>query len=388
MRRRQATAWVVLVALVLLPAGADAKPRKPHPPHPHATPTLAPTMSPLVSPRPSFKAPSSAPTCTTTVGAGGDIQAAISAAGSGALVCLTQGATYNMSSALQISSKTNFTLDLNGAFIQATTYYAGIAEMIYVSGGSNITVRDRLASGGIIGNYAGQGYPPPDGEFQAGVAFAGTQGGLVEGLHISFTQGDGVGIYGSGGTPSRNIIVRDNVIVNAGRWGIVATFAEHLTWIRNDISDTQIMFELEGDLTSEWIDDVLIQDNTGHGWAQNLVGTYGPASLSNITVDDNHVTGTENRGIWSHFEPTSTATLTNIDFTNNTGTQPFWEDPCVPSCKAVVRFTNGSGITVTGNSQPVTPASGMAGALTIGCTGVSVSGNTFTNATTEWEDRP
>lgn len=331
------------------------------------SPTPAPTPVPTPDPTP-------APACTATVPASGSIQAAVDGAAAGATVCLTSGATYTLTSSVRIADKTSLTLDGQGATIRAASYFtSGTAEIVYVAGGSAITFRDLT----ILGTDAERGYQPGP-EFQAGVAFAGTQGALVERVTVRNVQGDGVGAYARAGVPVRDLTVRNSTIVAAGRWGVTLTHAERVAIEANTVTDTDKAFELEPDpaTPAHYVRDVLIRGNTVTGIGYNLLAAYGPGLIERITVEANRVLAGPNRGIWSYVEPVGFRAA-SITFRDNVGEQEFWEDPCATPCRAVLRLYRTDGATVTGNTQPVTPGFGMVGVLAEDSTNVVESGNAW-----------
>jgi endonuclease V-like protein UPF0215 family len=332
-------------------------------PSPAPTPPPAPTSLPTATP---------ASGCTTTVPAGGSIQAGVDATPDGGTTCLQPGAEYVLSGTVTLLNRTNVTVDGQGATVRANGYWTASAEILIARGGSGITFRDLV----VVGTDTQPGYQPGQ-EFQAGIAFVGTQGATATGNTIRDTLGDGIGGYGG----VTDLVVTGNTIERAGRWGVTLTTAERVTIAGNTVTDTDKAFELEPDLSSQAIRDVVIRDNiVNGGW--NLLALYGPGTFANITVERNHSTGAH--GIWSYVEPTGRAS--NVTFRDNRGDIPFWEDPCSTPCRAVLRIYRTDGATVTGNVQPVTSGA-MAGVLSEDSTGIAVSGNDFPGATVEWEQR-
>jgi hypothetical protein len=373
--RRLAIVAAALVLVAVLPASA----------HPNQTSTIsalearvtaleqrvaaleAGSPSPTSTPPPATPLPTVAPTSTCTVTATSSIQAAIDATPNGGTVCLQPGAEYVLSGTVTLLNRTNVTVDGQGATVRANGYWTASAEILIARGGSGITFRDLV----VVGTDTQPGYQPGP-EFQAGIAFFGTQGATVTGNTIRDVQGDGIGGYGG----VTDLVVTGNTIERAGRWGVTLTTAERVTIAGNTITDTDKAFELEPDLSSQAIRDVVIRDNiVNGGW--NLLALYGPGTFANITVERNH--GTGDHGIWSYVEPT-TGRASSIVFRDNRGDIPFWEDPCSTPCRAVLRLYRTDGATVTGNVQPVTPNTGMVGVLAEDVTGLVESGNTWAGA--------
>jgi hypothetical protein len=373
--RRLAIVAAALVLVAVLPASA----------HPNQTSTIsalearvtaleqrvaaleAGSPSPTSTPPPATPLPTVAPTSTCTVTATSSIQAAIDATPNGGTVCLQPGAEYVLSGTVTLLNRTNVTVDGQGATVRANGYWTASAEILIARGGSGITFRDLV----VVGTDTQPGYQPGP-EFQAGIAFFGTQGATVTGNTIRDVQGDGIGGYGG----VTDLVVTGNTIERAGRWGVTLTTAERVTIAGNTITDTDKAFELEPDLSSQAIRDVVIRDNiVNGGW--NLLALYGPGTFANITVERNH--GTGSHGIWSYVEPT-TGRASSIVFRDNRGDIPFWEDPCSTPCRAVLRLYRTDGATVTGNVQPVTPNTGMVGVLAEDVTGLVESGNTWAGA--------
>jgi hypothetical protein len=380
--RRLAIVAAALVLVAVLPASA----------HPRDTSSIsalearvtaleqrvavleAGSPSPAPTPPPATPAPTVAPTpAACTVTATSSIQAAIDATPDGGTVCLQPGAEYVLSGTVTLLNRTNLTVDGQGATVRANGYWTASAELLIARGGSGITFRDLV----VVGTDTQPGYQPGQ-EFQAGIAFVGTQGATATGNTIRDTLGDGIGGYGG----VTDLVVTGNTIERAGRWGVTLTTAERVTIAGNTVTDTDKAFELEPDLTSQAIRDVVIRDNiVNGGW--NLLAAYGPGTFANITVERNHGTGAH--GIWSYVEPT-TGRASNVTFRDNRGDIPFWEDPCATPCRAVLRIYRTDGATVTGNVQPVTSGA-MAGVLSEDSTGIAVSGNDFPGATVEHEQR-
>jgi hypothetical protein len=384
------------LAVVGMPTEAhhrDWHPRKP-------TGTIQPASpTPFITHAPSFTPPSPAPTaspaptpvsgCAATVPAGGNIQSAINSAASGQTVCLTSGASYNVGATTFVDFKTDFTLDGRGATVRATTYFSGVAEIFYVRQGVDITFKNVI----IVGTDPSPGTYNQGPEFQAGIAFAGTQGATVDNVTTVNTQGDGVGFYAWGSTPARDITIVNSDFIGTGRWGVTFTHAERALVANNITSNTPIMYEFEPDAASptHFVRDIMVRDNVHNGAAEHFVGIYGPGLHSNITLQNNVVNDGANRGIWSYVQPTDGFRATNIRFLGNRGFRSFYEDPCfVPSipnsnCNAVIYTENTDGITVTGNVQPVNSGS-MYGVLSRNSTGEIVNSNTFSGAISEFRN--
>jgi hypothetical protein len=103
----------------------------------------------------SFTGPISAPVTNNvqTVPSGGNIQAAITAAGADGTVNLTPGAIYTVSSTLTISSS-NFTLNFNGACIVTAGTGDGIYITNVVNARAHVTINDPCLSPGAASTGA------------------------------------------------------------------------------------------------------------------------------------------------------------------------------------------------------------------------------------------
>jgi hypothetical protein len=330
--------------------------------------------SPTSTPPPATPAPTPGPTAAAcTVTATSSIQTAVNATPDGGTVCLQPGTEYVLSGTVTLLNRTNLTVDGQGATVRANGYWTASAEIFMATGGSGITFRDLT----IVGTDTDPGYQCCL-EFQAGIGSRGTQGLTVTGNTIRNVQGDGVGAYASGSVPVRDLVVSGNTITGAGRWGVTLTHAERVTIEANTVTDTDKAFEMEPDIDSHFVKDVTVRGNTVTGRGYNLLALYGPGSFERITVERNTVPAGPNRGIWSYVEPNGRAS--SITFRDNVGEQEFWEDPCATPCRAVLRLYRTDGATVTGNTQPVTPGSGMVGVLAEDVTGLVESGNSWPGA--------
>jgi hypothetical protein len=320
--------------------------------------------------------------CSRTVPAGGSIQSVINAAPNGSTICLTAGATYRLTSAVKIVTRQNFTLDGRGATLKAATYWGYPSEIVFLRGGSKITVRNLR----IYGSHTSPGSRVAGNEFQAGVGVFSVQGALVDNVHVRNNRGDGFGVYGYGDTPSRDVIIRNGSVSGNGRQGVTVTHAQRVTIARNRFWNIAWMvLDVEPDprTTPHSVSTLYFRNNVMSGRIQGqmaAIGGYGPSS--NIYIDSNYVKAGQNYGIWSFSEPRNGFRNKNVVFRNNIGEQTFWADP---GWRGVVLLCDTDGASVTGNRQPTTSGK-MPGVSINASTGVSVASNVFsgTFAATQW----
>ena len=314
-----------------------------------------------------------ATTCHRYVSAGGNIQRAIDATPNGRTVCLKPDVTYTVSSAIKIVQRSNFTLNGRGATIKASTYWGYPSEIVFLRGGSNITVRNLW----VRGSHNRPGTLVAGDEFQAGVGVTGVQGALVDNVHVRANRGDGFGVYGYGDTPSRDVVIRNSTAVGTGRQGVAVTHAQRVTITHNRFRAIPWMvLDIEPDPrpNTHSVSNVYFRYNKIYGAIHGqmaAIGGYGPSR--NIYIEGNRVFAGANHGIWSFSEPRAGFRNTNIVFRNNVGDQTFWADP---GWRGVMLLCDTDKATVTGNRQP-TVAGKMPGVSINNSTSVSVSSNVF-----------
>jgi hypothetical protein len=348
-------------------------------PTPTATPTPAPTPAPTGAPTPTpaptaTPVPTATPTPapTATPPAGLQVPASIDATGStdvssalmsfiagvpsGSTIVFKAGGTYRVNLALKISGKHNITFNGNGATIKAVgtgtnENYSLFYFVSYGGGNSGIAVR----------NFNLVGSDPTPGTFTGGQE--GQHGILVDGGttfeidHNTFSAAFGDGVEVNSG--ASYVHIHDNTFTNTGRNGLSVIWGNHVEFDHNTLGHMGYMpFDVEPNTSSQPSSYIAIHDNATGYWSNAFFAVDGSstgAAIHDISVTNNTSTGKSLLTVVM-----GPARKQNVTFSGNRSTSS--------AGGPVLRFTNVDGLTVTGNSQPLS-----SGALvsTTSCTGVT-----------------
>lgn len=255
------------------------------------------------------------------------------------IVTFPAGATYRMDHGLKFSNRNYLTFEGNGATLKSNGAVAAIesdSPFALWGGNSNIIIRNFKITGDWPGSYTT----------------------TKEGLHAILIQGNNVEAYGNTidkvwgdafyvGNFSNTVNIHDNHIISSGRNGVSIISGQNITVSNNTFDrSAYVTFDIEPNNSSETINNVNFKQNTIGKWDTAeffaIDGSSTGAPISNITVDTNTVTNSSLKA-WS---ASTVGRKTNIKFINNKSTAPAVSGP-------VFTFSNIDGLTVTGNTQPL-----------------------------------
>jgi outer membrane biosynthesis protein TonB len=353
-------------------------------PTPTPTPRPSPTPTPTPTPTPSPTGPVVNVTADSTGSndASASIQATINGAPNGATVAFRAGGTYRLDSVIRVRGKTGITLDGNGATlrIRGTTGGAASHGIIVENGSVDTTIRGFV----LLGDNHEAGTPDvkPGGPLQNqnGIAVYGSTNTLIEDVDISRVWGDCVFVAATNGiTWADRVTFRDSTCRLTGRNGFSLIAGQHILVERVAFDEIGFMvIDIEPDTSFEGATDVTIRDNTvgEYGLSRDWEAWFfaacgaGAAPVRDVTITNNVITGNvsayNNRRLGLHTLICGDEGRIREDFkfTNNRTTFT------VPG--PVLFFNGVKGVTVTGNTQPL--SSGVLATFP-GSTGVVYSGN-------------
>jgi len=342
------------------------------------TPTLRPAAisTPVPPPASSGSRPFAAPvtTWTVTVPASIDASGATDAAAAlqsfvngqpdGTVINFPAGGVYRLDRGLFISNRHNIVFEGNGATLRAAGSGNTIAASPVVIDGANadVVVRDFVIEGN--NPNTGTAIYDPNADSQEGVGVYG--GARIEIANNSIRKAWGDGVYvnekDTTHTWATDVWVHDNTITTVGRNAFTMNGAKNALLESNTIDQIGgSVLDIEPDTSYQGAINVTMRNNSVGSWGLSPLYTMhfvvcanndsGPgAVVHDITITGNYVSQgapssalTYNAGgLFSWFGKTRTA---NVVFTNNTTTRS--------GGGPVLRFEHIDGLTVTGNTQPV-----------------------------------
>jgi hypothetical protein len=338
------------------------------------------TLAPLPPPPPSGTRPFAAPATSRTVtvpstidstgatNAGPALQSFVNGLPDGSIIVFRAGGVYRMDRGLFLVNRHHLVFEGNGATLRGTGSSTLIAATPILIDGANsdIAVRNFTIEGS--NGRTGTSIYDPYGEGQQGV---GVYGGLrieIANNTIRKTWGDGVYANEKNTTHTwtTDLWVHDNRIVSVGRNAFTMNGARNALLERNTIDQVGgSVLDIEPDTTYQGAINVTMRNNSVGVWGLSPLYTmwfvacanndFGPgAVVRDITITGNHVSqGAPNSaktpnagGLSTWFGKSRTS---NIVVTNNTTTKA--------GAGPVLRFVHVDGLTVTGNSQPLSSGS-------------------------------
>jgi hypothetical protein len=291
----------------------------------------------------------------------------------GSTIVFRAGATYRLDQSIVLANRRNLVFEGNGATLRANASgTAALSSPFRLNPGNNGIVIRGFA---IVGNNPNTTtvYNPAQ-EDQMGILVYGSSNVEIAHNTISHTWGDGVyvGMNVSTRASSESVSIHDNTFTYIGRSGVALTAANHVTIDHNTFDKVGLhVFDIEPDYSYEVV--------TYNAFTNNTVGSYGHstafvgfllasngaagATVNNISVTGNTVTGNPHQGYDGSPRGLNTYVTTarqgSFTVSNNTTT--------MAATGPVIYFANVDGVTVQGNTQPLTRGS-VAGFTN--CTGV------------------
>lgn len=362
------------------PVDPTAAPPQPTPeptPRPTADPTPRPTPEPTPRPTPD---PTPTPTsggialpnsidATGSSDASGALASFIASVPNGSTIVFKAGGTYRLDIGLRILGRRNLTFEGNGATLKATaTTGQPRTSPFLLEGSSGITIRNFT----LVGSNPDGGTSSShhlDRQDQGGVNVYGGTGNLIENTTIRKTWGDCVYIGMNAGVWADDVTYRDSVCELNGRMGVAITAAQNVVVARVSFDRIAMYpFDIEPDSSAGGGVNVTFKDNTigsynhAAGWTPYFFAASGAAGsdVRDVLVTRNRVTGGAGLKV-----VVGVAARRAIVITDNVST--------VTRSGTMMEFYNTQGVTVTGNTQPLSSGKLV---YTENCTNVVVSGNT------------
>lgn len=306
-------------------------------------------------------APSSIPDTIDATGAtdvSTELAAFLNSLPPGTVVYFDPGAIYRCDSALKLFGVNQVRFEGQSCTIDGShgTDYTENGSIFYTRGSGL-----KFHAFNVIGSS------PTPGTFISG--HEGQHGFLVDG-------GDDIEIWGctsvamfgdfveinSGAT---NWSVHDNSVPNTGRNGLSVIYGNTGSFFNNDLPHCGYMpVDIEPNTSSETCHDIDAYSNAIGYWSNLAFATDGSATgaaIFNIKFRDNVFTG---HTMAMEINPSHPGTEVNIEITGNVSD--------TPASGPVIQLWNCNGVTVTGNTQPL--SSGVL-VSAISCTGVTDSPN-------------
>jgi Right handed beta helix region len=338
-----------------------------------AAPTPTPTPTSVVRP---FAAPVTSRTVTVptsidatgATNAGSALQTFINGVPDGSVIVFKAGGVYRLDRGIFVSNRHQLVFDGNGATVRAGGAGSLIAASPFLIDGANSDIVVRNFT--IEGNNPRTGTDIYDqaGEDQQGVAIYGGSRIEITNNTIRKTWGDGIYANEKDTTHSwvDGLWVHANTFVYIGRNTFTMNGAKNAILERNTIDKVGgSVLDIEPDTSLQGVTNLTLRYNTIAVWGmspkftQHFVAcandSYGPgAVIRGVTITGNHVSqGAPNSvytynagGLYSWIGKTRTSSIT---FTNNTTTKA--------GAGPVLIFEHVDGLTVTGNTQPLTSGS-------------------------------
>ncbi|MFA6004252.1 MAG: Ig-like domain-containing protein, partial [Elusimicrobiota bacterium] len=298
-------------------------------------------------------------------------------------IMFPSGKTYLLSQGLQFANRSYWTLSGYGAKLKLAPA-AGFTQLqsliiagkiyngYYAGGNTNIIIK---------GFELEQSNPTP-GVFNSSreqcsaVEIEGGNGVEVFDILAHGIAGDGFRI----GDASQNINIHNNHIQDAGRNGVSIIDGDQVLMENNQFDDMgYYTFDAEPNDTTQSVTNATFRNNTAGSWGPEngygagffAAGGSGYKVIDRITVTGNTINGSANASLLTHCNTNQTTRMSNIVFTNNTASQS--------AAGPVLNFKNIDGLTITGNTQPL--SSGVLTSLN-NCTGVITGTDTTAPAVT------
>ena len=367
--------------------GATATPRPDPTATPRPAPTATPRPAPTATPRPAPTAtPRPAPTATprpaptqapdpgsVTVpssidsSGGSDVSSAlqrfVDGVPNGSTISFRSG-TYRLSRGINLRSRSNLVFDGNGATLRITGAGASAeASAFNLSGGDRaITIREF----DLVGNNADAGTADaydPGADSQMGVLIRGGTDILIEDVTMQRFWGDCMYVGTSGSAWSDGVTFRDSTCSLTGRNGVTIIAGRDVTIerVRFDGIGTAVV-DMEPNYGTDGASRVMIRDNTigtyGHNdrytsWVLAAVGADG-AVMEDVSLIGNRISGIASSGVRGdprglHVRVDARGPRRDFVVRDNVSTRTV----AGPS----INFTGVNGVTVTGNTQPLSSGS-------------------------------
>jgi hypothetical protein len=313
-----------------------ATPPPPPPPPPPAPPPPPPPAPP----------PSSGGNLPSSIDATGarDVSSAliafIATVPDGGTISFKSTGTYRIDKAIKFGGRNNLTLKGNGATIvgRGGTTEASSIFWLGPKGDSGITIENFR----LVGNNPSPGVFHSGQEGAHGVLVDGGSNITLRGLTVSGVWGDCLKVA----TWASGVTFRDSTCLSSGRSGVSVTAGRNVIIQRVAfVKNGYCVFNIEPNNSSDGASNIQFLSNTAGTWTNSFFSGDGAAGskVNGITISGNTVTG------GTLLTVIDLARRTNVVFTNNTSR--------ITGRGPILRFARIDGLTVTGNSQPLSSGS-------------------------------
>jgi hypothetical protein len=285
-----------------------------------------------------------------------DVSAALNAwiatVPNGSVISFPAGGTYQLSAGIKLGLRTNLVFEGNGATLRSSGAGSDTYSSLFVFGysyslgywtGGNADIA--IYNFKLFGDDPTPGVYNSAGEFQSGIHLVGTNRIEVSGCTISAVWGDGLRV-----ADATNVWLHDNHVVTAGRNGLTVEHGANVTVEANAFDKVgYVTFDDEPYLITQTSTNIIFRNNTAStfgAWYVGIDGSHTGAAITGVTISGNTVTGGSLRAV---IDNGGTARMFNVAFIGNTSE--------VAAAGPVITFADIDGLTVTGNTQPLTSGS-------------------------------
>jgi hypothetical protein len=331
-----------------------------------------------------------APRCVESpASTGGDdtiaLNAWLASVPDGGVACFKANAHYIVERTLRLDHRNNFTLLGQGAEIEATSIAGDLdpsgkldaREHILIVGGSAITIADlSITSAGTCAfDQLNEG--------EAAVLVQGTQGLVLRNLTVTGVAGDVLEVQredipNSGGQfiEPRNVSLTHSSASCIGRHGYSMTGSATNIVVENNVfhSVARSVMVCEMTRATDALHDVFFRSNTVGTYGNLFVGCGSLGQRFNIHVENNVLTGSPLR--MKVGSPNGITDEFGFFVVGNVSQAPY------ALSGAAFAFLGANGVTITGNTQPFSPAVNTTAISVTDVVNLTVGGNTFTGVDT------
>lgn len=255
----------------------------------------------------------------------------------GSTIVFKAGATYRMNGPLKFLNRKNLTFEGNGATLKSPAGATESQSTIWIGGGNTgIKVRNFK----LVGSSTSPGTYIGGKEGAHGVMVVNSKDVGISNVTVSRVWGDAFFI----GYWSDNVRIHDNHVISNGRNGVTVTSGTNIYVDGNKFDRSgYCTWDIEPNLSTEGARNVNFTNNTVGSSGHTLLSGDGRAGsvVDGVTMDGNTVTG----GSLYTLIRLSTGRR-NVRITNNVS------KVAVPG--PVIHLSYITGLTVTGNVQPLT----------------------------------
>jgi hypothetical protein len=294
------------------------------------------------------------------------LQAVVDRAPAGATIRFPAGARYLLAGTLRLDGRQDLVIDGMGGSLLAVPGTGAARPIIGIAGSSRLMIRDLS----LVGVNAQAGVYQPAREHDHGIAIVGGSAITLSGLTIERTSGDCVYVADRNGTWSDGVSLLDRSCSGPGRNGVAVVGGRNVEVERTAFSNVGYhVLDLEPNQGPplEGAANVTFRANTVRApVARYVIAANGWGPVDHLTVADNDLVGLALR-ITVAPEAGSGFRRSSVQITGNRS------DTTAEQAEPLMQFDSTDDLTVTGNIQPLAPATVLA-AITNSCR-VAISGN-------------